>query len=99
MTETYTSGTWTVKSGEEDYFVEAWKAFVGWASDMPGSGEFCLVRDHDQPAHFVSFAPWESFEAQDAWKKLPEFTQRIGRVRAHCSDFTPSVLELVTSVP
>ena len=99
MTETYTSGTWIVKSGEEDYFVEAWKAFVGWASDMPGSGEFRLVRDHDQPAQFVSFAPWESFEAQDAWKKLPEFPERIGRVRAHCSDFTPSVLELVTSVP
>ena len=99
MTETYTSGTWVVKPGEEDDFVEAWKHFVGWAADMPGSGEFRLVRDHDRPDHFMSFAPWKTFEAQDAWKQLPEFPERIGRVRSHCADFQPFVYELVTSVP
>ena len=98
MTETYTSGTWTVKHGEEDEFVEAWTRFVEWAAEMPGSGTFRLVRDRDHPERFLSFAPWESFEAQQAWKELPEFPERIGRVRTHCTDFQPSTYELVTTV-
>jgi heme-degrading monooxygenase HmoA len=98
VTETYSHGTWVVKSGEEDAFVEAWRQFVTWASTMDGSGTFRLVRDVDRPGHFMSFAPWETFEAQNAWKQLPEFRERIGRVRAHCEDFEPSVFELVTVV-
>ena len=98
MTETYSSGTWMVKAGEEGAFVDAWRDFVTWASELPGSGTFRLVRDVEQPNHFMSFAPWESAEAQDAWKALPEFPERIGRVRAHCDDFHPSVFGLVTTV-
>ena len=98
MTETYSSGTWIVKAGEEDAFVEAWRDFVTWASELPGSGTFRLVRDVKQPNHFMSFAPWESAEAQDAWTALPEFPERIGRVRAHCDDFHSSAFELVTTV-
>ena len=98
MSETYTHGTWTVRAGEEDAFVEEWTGFVTWASSMPGSGTFRLVRDRDQPSHYMSFAPWESFEAQNAWKQLPEFPERIGRVRSHCDDFRPAVYELVTEV-
>jgi heme-degrading monooxygenase HmoA len=98
MTETYTSGLWKVKSGEEEAFVAAWTDFVTWASGFPGSGTFRLVRDVDQPDRYQSFAPWESFEAQQAWKQEPEFPERIGRVRSHCEGFEPFVLELVTQV-
>ncbi len=98
VAETYTSGAWVVKSGEEDAFVQEWTAFATWAKGMPGSGTFRLVRDLDQPSNYMSFAPWESFEAQSAWKELPEFRERIGRVRRHCEDFRPSTHELVTDV-
>jgi heme-degrading monooxygenase HmoA len=98
MAETYTSGVWIVKAGEEDAFVQERTAFVSWASEMPGSGTFRLIRDLDQARRYVSFAPWESFETQQAWKALPEFRERIGRVRAHCEDFQPSTQELVTEV-
>ena len=98
MTETYTSGLWTVKAGEEDAFVADWSEFVSWASEQPGSGTFRLVRDTDDPTKFMSFAAWESFEAQNAWKQSPEFRERIGRVIAHCEDFQPLVYELVTEV-
>jgi heme-degrading monooxygenase HmoA len=98
MAETYTSGMWTVKPGEEDAFVEEWTAFVTWASAMPGSGTFRLVRDLDHPSKYMSFAPWESFDAQRAWKELHEFPERIGRVRSHCEDFQPFTSELVTEV-
>ena len=98
MIETYTSGTWRVKAGAEDAFVAEWTSFVRWATEMPGSGTFRLVRDVDEPGVYMSFAPWESFESQRDWKQLPEFVERIGRVRSHCEDFRPSVHELVTKV-
>ncbi len=46
----------------------------------------------------MSFGPWESFEAQQAWKDSPDFRERIMRVRKHVDNFTPSVFELVTAV-
>jgi heme-degrading monooxygenase HmoA len=98
MTETYTSGVWTVKDGEEEAFVAAWTDFVTWAGTHAGSGTFRLVREVDRPNVFMSFAPWESFDAQQAWKDEAEFRERIMRVRSHCDDFQPSVLELVTAV-
>ena len=98
MTETYTNGRWVVKEGRDDAFVEAWRDFVTWASTMDGSGTFRLVRDVDRPGHYTSFAAWESFDVQHAWKQLPDFRERIGRVRAHCDEFEPSTLELVTVV-
>jgi len=98
VTETYSSGRWVVKPGEEDAFVQEWTAFVTWASGMPGSGTFRLVRDLNQPRSYLSFAPWENFDAQNAWNEQPEFAERIGRVRSHCEDFQPSAYELVTEV-
>jgi heme-degrading monooxygenase HmoA len=98
MPETYTSGAWTVRAGEEEAFVEAWTEFVRWASEMPGSGTFRLVRDLEHENRFLSFAPWQSFEAQNDWKHQPDFPERIGKVRKHCDDFVPYTYELVTQV-
>lgn len=98
MSETYTNGAWLVKSGEEDAFVEEWTNFVNWGKTMAGSGTFRLVRDVDQPERYMSFADWENFDVQKAWKSMPEFPERIGRVRSHCTDFQPSVWELVTRI-
>jgi heme-degrading monooxygenase HmoA len=98
MTETYTSGLWTVRSGEGDAFVAAWKEFVDWARTMSGSQTFRLVRNVDRPNQFQSFAPWNSFEAQNEWKQHPEFPERIGRVRRHCENFEPATYELVAQV-
>lgn len=94
------SSTWlSVLAGTSaNPFVEEWRAFVTWTSEMPGSGVFRLVRDLDRPNRYTSFAPWESFEAQQTWKELPEFRERIGRVRAHCDEFEPSTHELVNEV-
>ena len=98
MTETYTSGSWIVKPGEEDAFVAAWEAAVAWAAEMPGARTFRLARDAENPRHYLSFGEWDSFEAQDAWKEQPGFRDRIGAVLAHCDEFTPSVFELVSSI-
>src|SRR5262245_55180276 len=98
MTETYSSGVWTVKSGEEDAFAADWKACVAWSAKQPGSGTFRLVRDVDEPNRFMSFGNWDGMDAQNAWTRHPEFAERLGKVRAHCDDFKPSSYELITEV-
>jgi heme-degrading monooxygenase HmoA len=99
MAEIYTSAVWLVKPGEEEDFVTAWKAFVALGVEIPGSGIFRLVRDSEQPARFMSFAPWESVDAQRAWRQHPEFEERIDRARSHCEDFQSTTYELVADVP
>jgi heme-degrading monooxygenase HmoA len=98
MAATFTSGSWTVKPGEETEFVEEWKLFVGWAAELPGSGAFRLVQDRERPDQYTSFGEWESREAQEAWTQHPEFRERLGRVRSHCSDFESTMFELVATV-
>jgi heme-degrading monooxygenase HmoA len=98
MTETYTSGVWVVRPGEENDFVEAWKEFVALGAEMPGSGTFRLVRDAGQPGRYMSFAPWESFDAQRAWREHPEFQERLDRARTHCNDFDTHTYEFVADV-
>lgn len=98
MPETYTSGMWRVKPGEEEAFVEAWRAFAGWASGMDGVTSLRLTRDVKDPANFFSFAPWESIEAIRAWKGSDELKQRIGRVKTNCDEFAAWEFELVTVV-
>ncbi|HEY3105308.1 MAG TPA: antibiotic biosynthesis monooxygenase family protein [Gaiellaceae bacterium] len=98
MAEIYTSGVWTVKAGEEDEFVEAWKDLVALGAEMPGSETFRLLRDLERPNRFLSFAPWESFDAQQAWREHPEFSKRIERARAHCDDFQTTTYELAAEV-
>jgi heme-degrading monooxygenase HmoA len=99
MAETYTVGMWKAKAGEEREFIEAWREFAAWGSTMPGVGTLRLTRDANDPSRFLSFAPWESIEAIHAWKSSDEFKERIGRVKGHTDEFTPSEFELETSVP
>ena len=94
MAETYTSGTWRVKPGEDAAFIEEWTAFVTWASSMPGSGTFRLVRDLDEAGTYQSFAPWESFETQRTWKELPDFNERTCASAATAKTSSPSPTSL-----
>lgn len=96
--ETYTCGLWTVKPGHGEEFVAAWKDFVSWASEQPGSRKFRLVRDVGDQRRFMSFAPWDSFEQQAAWKATDEFATRMARVQEHVERFEPSVFELVAEI-
>lgn len=95
MSETYTTGSWTPSPGNEEAFVEAWKAFAGWASGRSGAGMLRLVRDLHEPGRFVSFGAWESLDDVRAWKQSPEFKERIARVLQYVDDFRPTELEVV----
>ena len=97
MSTVYTSGTWKPSPGREDAFVEAWKQFAAWASQMPGAGTLHLVRDLEQPERFMSFGDWENIEQVRDWKSSPEFRERMARVLQHVDEFKPSELTLVAA--
>jgi heme-degrading monooxygenase HmoA len=97
MTELYTQGVWKPATGKEDAFVEAWTAFAGWASGMPGARTLRLVRDVRKWERFVSFGTWESPEAVRAWKSHPEFRERIARVLQYVDEFEPTEFTLVAT--
>ena len=98
MPDPYSQTTWTVKPGHEEEFVQRWREFADWSAVQGLRSSAKLFRDVERPCTFLSFGPWESFEAQQAWKDDPDFKERIMRVRQHVEDFTPSVFELVTAV-
>jgi heme-degrading monooxygenase HmoA len=98
MAETYTMGFWTAKAGEEEALVSAWTEFAEWIKEQPGVRTLRLVRDLKEPAKFISFADWDGIEAIHAWKALPEFRERIARVKQHTEEFTAAEAELAVSV-
>jgi heme-degrading monooxygenase HmoA len=97
MTQLFTQGRWKPAAGREDVFVEAWIAFAGWASGMPGAGTLRLARDVRSWDRFVSFGTWNSADAVRAWKSHPEFKERIAQVLQHVDEFEPTELTLVAT--
>lgn len=98
MGEIYSSGSWTAKEGEEDQFVQAWTRFAEWLNSQPGSGTARLTRHLSEPRRYMSFADWESEDAMNAWRNQPEFPEKLGAVREHVDDFTPSEYKQVVEV-
>ena len=93
----YTTGSWTPLPGHEAGFLEAWEAFMAWATGLPGAGEAVLARDVRDPERFVSFAAWDSMDAVRAWKDSPEFKPRMSQVQKHIDKFAPTELDVVIS--
>lgn len=90
MKDLYTCGIWTVTPGREDEFVAAWEDLARWSAEhVAGAGWATLVQQDDQPNRFLTFGPWESLEAIDAWRSSDGFRERVGRIRALLEDFQP----------
>src|SRR5712691_7595714 len=88
---TYASGDWIVKEGREQEFVARWQEFLDWTkADAAGLRRAVLIRDSENPQHFISFAEWESPDAPGAWRSLPPFVEKLGNCRALCEKFRGS---------
>ena len=75
----YASGNWHVQAGSEDEFIARWQAFITEsAQTTPGFGSARLLRDADDPRHFLSFSDWADATSREAWKASPEF-ERVSR--------------------
>lgn len=92
----YTSGDWHVKEGSADAFIDAWKELADWTiSSVPGCTFAKLLRDQGDPNHFVSFSPWRDESAVAAWRGLPGFGERVGRLQDLLREFTPRMMTVV----
>lgn len=99
MAEHYASGTWQVKPGLEQEFVQRWTEFLQWTrKDHPAMLVATLLRDQAAPGHFVSFAEWTDEQSRDAWKQSLEFGARFAACRALCQDMTGSDYDRAVSV-
>jgi quinol monooxygenase YgiN len=69
----YGSGEWLVRVGSEEEFIERWTTFIDWTlNDTPGVGSFVLVRSTEEPRKFLSLRAWESQQAQEVWREMPQ---------------------------
>lgn len=99
MATPYTAGDWFVREGHEDGFVAAWQEMAAWtASEVPGSRWAVLLRDGEDPRHFLSVGPWDGADAIEAWRALPGFGGRISRIRGLLERFVPHTLTEAAAV-
>jgi heme-degrading monooxygenase HmoA len=98
MTEIYTVGIWTVKTGQEEEFVAAWRA-MGEATirELPAA-RGTLLRDVADPRRFVSFGPWESLEMVETWRASDAFQSGVARIREVLDAFEPGTYEVITEI-
>jgi heme-degrading monooxygenase HmoA len=94
----YTLGTWQVKPGEEQQFVDAWREMATrTAGDFPGATAV-LLRDRDDPTLFISVGPWESTEQIERWRGSETFSTGVGSIRAHLTGFQPHTMDPVVTI-
>ena len=99
MNEDFASGDWRVNAGQEEEFVARWTEFLEWTrGSAPGLRMARLIRDEDNPRHFVSFASWESAEAMSTWRSLPGFMAKLKACRDLCEDFRGSSYTVAAAV-
>ena len=97
--DSYASGNWVVKEGNEDEFISRWIEFLEWTRDnAEGFGGATLIRDQEDPKHFISFAPWDSPEAQAGWRALPGFVEKFGACRELCEEVRGAPYVRVASI-
>ena len=99
MTDHYASGTWHVKSGHEDEFVQKWTEFITWSrSTQPAMLEASLLHDRALPGHYVSMSEWSDPSARESWKQSQEFADRYGACAALCEKARGGDYDLVTTI-
>ena len=83
----YSSGNWLVKEGSEEEFVGRWTAFVEWSlKNAPGVESAILVRDSANPDRFLSLGAWDTAEAMQAWRQMPQFQESFSARQELCDE-------------
>ncbi len=94
----YSLGIWTVRAGRERDFIREWENFAAWtANNQPGAVEAKLLQDLANPRKFISFGPFKSQEAINAWRETSEFKGFVDKVRVMCESFLPHTMKPVAT--
>ena len=96
MTDVWTHTTWTVKQGREDEFIAAWRELVDDVRRElePGIAP-TLLRDHDRPSQFVSFAPWPARNTAVTFRSSEIFRRHLTDMRPLLESFEAQTLDEV----
>lgn len=88
MAAEYASGNWVVKEGSEDEFIARWHTWLSESTTaIEGFGAARLMRDAEDPRHFLSYSDWADGAARDAWKSSPAFATGLASCRELCDEF------------
>ena len=73
-----------VALGSEDVFEELWRNRESYLDDVPGFGEFHLLRGptHEDHTLYSSHSTWESRDAFEAWTESEAFHKAHSQARA-----------------
>jgi quinol monooxygenase YgiN len=94
-TALYTYGDWDVKAGSEQAFTQAWLDLDAWTKDEYGPRTGTLLRDRENPNHFMSWVAWENFEQIASRRASPAFRGMVDRIMVHVVSHRPSALDVV----
>jgi hypothetical protein len=96
VTEVWTHTTWVVKDGSEEDFIAAWRDLVADVKRHVDPGVAPrLLRDHDRPTVFVSFAPWSVANAGVNFRTSEIFNRHVGQMSPLLERFEPQTLDEV----
>jgi hypothetical protein len=83
MADVWTHTVWTVRPGREEEFVAAWRNMArDVAADMRMRRPPTLLRDHDRPNVFISFAPWEDVDVASSFRSSEIFRRHVSGMGA-----------------
>ncbi len=98
MSDLFTYGRWVVKDGMEGDFIERWDDLADWTAEhVEGSSWAMLLQDREDPRVFMSFGPWESLEAIEAWRGVDGFQDRVGMLQELLASFEALTMQTVAS--
>jgi heme-degrading monooxygenase HmoA len=99
VADTYASGNWTVMEGREAEFVVRWTEWLEWTQEtITGFIRATLLRDDQNPRHFVSVGEWSDAASRAAWQADPSFAERLDAVRDLCEEVMTANFERAASV-
>lgn len=96
----YTMGTWVVKPGSEQQFIDRWTEFAQWSkATFEGAISVQLLRDEGNISRFISVGPWRSLEDVQTWRSSEGFQQRVAALQPLLEQFEPGLFRCVFNVP
>jgi quinol monooxygenase YgiN len=91
----WTHGTWVVRPGNEDAFVEAWVRLARAAMPRFGTDRPVLLRDRDRPNVFKTFGAWPNAETVDVFRASDLFHDSVAEIQPLLESFEPMTLDEV----
>lgn len=95
----YTSGSWRAKPGREQEFVEAWHDLAEWSTvNYDPAGWAKLLRDPEDPLHFVSVGEWHDQRTVDEARASDGFRERFDRIGDLADEMEIRNFDLATEI-